>query len=191
MAEEKVYTRVKEAEEMIKKICAKQPDVCWCVKPNTIAVYAIENKERPKHCRVDAKIRPIKGSQKAIFQDNGIPFSYVIEVYWSDWNIWKEKKKQWLLLHEILHIASEEGKTLKHDCEDFKIILDKVGVNWSDNTAADNLPSLVDDDVKFNLALRPSLEDVDVDDDDDEKDEKGDKKEGKEGKDGKDGEEKE
>jgi len=155
---EKVYSRVTDAEEMIKKICQKQPDVLWCVRPEMVAVYGVENKERPETCNVEAKIKPVKGVEKAVLQDNNIPIRYIINLYWSDWREWKETKRQWVLFHELLHIHHEIGKTVKHDCEDFRIILDKIGVHGYD---ADNLPNLVDGDVKFNLDLRPSLDEED------------------------------
>lgn len=162
---EKQYSRVKEAEEMIVKLCAKQPEVLWCVKPNTVAVLGIENKERSEKNHTLAKIKTVKGCEKAIFQDSNIPIRYIVEVYWSDWNTWHDKKKQWIIFHELLHVHHEMTKAIKHDCEDFKIILDKVGVNWSDS---DTLPDLINDEVKFNLELRPSLGDVDKEEGDDE-----------------------
>lgn len=174
---EKQYSRVKEAEEIIKKLCEKQPEVLWCVKPNTVAVEGIENKERSEKNDTLAKIKPIKGCEKAILQDNNIPIRYVIELYYSDWNEWHEKKKQWVLFHELLHIHHEIGKTIKHDISDWKILVDKAGVEWQNS---DNLPDLINDDVKFNLELRPSLKDVEEDgvaeDGEEETDEKEEKK---------------
>lgn len=155
---EKVYSRIIEAEEMVKALCEKQPEVLWCVRPNMVAVMGIENKERSEKNKVLAKIKPIKGCEKAILQANNIDTRYIIEAYWSDWREWDEKKRQWIIFHELLHIHSEIGKTIKHDCEDFKLVLDKVGVNWIDSK---ELPNLILGDVKFNLELRPSMEEVD------------------------------
>ena len=160
---EKTYSRVTEAEEIIKKLCEKQPDVLWCVKPDMVAVLGIENKQRPEKNKVLAKIKPVKGCEKAILQINNIPIRYVIEIFYSDWNEWKERKRQWILFHELLHIHSEIGKTIKHDIADFKILVDKAGVNWLES---DKLPDLVNDDVKFDLELRPSLVDIGEDESD-------------------------
>jgi len=170
---EKVYTRVKDAEIIVKKLCEKQPDVLWCVKPDMVAVLGIENKERSEKNKVLAKIKPFKGCEKAILMENNIPVRYVIELYWSDWNDWNQKKRQWIIFHELLHIHSEIGKTVKHDCEDFKIILDKVGVNW---TTSDNLPNLIEDNVKFDLGLRPNLEESENDEIEDNKEKEEDEK---------------
>lgn len=158
MATEKVYSPVEEAQEVVKGLCKKYPDVLWTINnPEMIAVMGIENKERSEKNRVLAKIKPIKGSEKAIFLLNNIPVRYIIELYWSDFREWNITKKQWIIFHELLHIHYELGKTIRHDCEDFKIILDKVGVNW---ISSETLPNLLNDDVKFNLELRPSMEDV-------------------------------
>lgn len=156
----RVYSRVDEADAMIKGLCEKQPDAMGFVRPTSIAVMGIENSERNEKNHTLAKIKPIKGAEKAIFQLNNIPVRYVIELYWSDWNAWSTKQKQWILFHELLHCHPEFEKTIKHDCEDFKIILDKVGVDWSSNAKKDALPNLIDDDVKFNLELRPGIKDL-------------------------------
>jgi hypothetical protein len=161
MATEKLYSRVAEAEEIVKTLCEKYPDVLWCVRPQMVAVYGIENKERSEKCKVLAKIKAVKGVEKAIMKDNNIPVRYAIDLYWSDWREWKEPKRQWIIFHELLHIHSEVGKAIKHDCEDFRIILDKIGVMGYDS---EELPNLIINDVKFNLDLRPSMEEVDEED---------------------------
>jgi predicted metallopeptidase len=159
---EKVYSRVTEAEEMIRELCGKYPEALWCVRPQMVTVLGIENKERAEKNTTLAKIKPIKGCEKAILQDNNIPTRYIIEIYWSDWREWKETKRQWIMFHELIHIHSEVGKTIKHDCEDFKIVLDKVGVNW---ITSETLPNLLNEKVEFNLDLRPSMEDAEEEND--------------------------
>jgi len=161
---EHVYSRVHEAEEIIKGLCEKYPDVFWAVRVPSIYVMGIENKERPKSSNVLAKIKTVKGSEKAIFQENNIPVRFVIELYWSDWTEFSEKKKQYVLFHELLHVHPEFGRLIKHDSEDFAILLNTAGVKWIDKV--NELPDLLHDDVKFDLTLRPSL---DLEDDDGEK----------------------
>jgi hypothetical protein len=56
-----------------------------------------------------------------------------------------------------LHISEDQGKLLKYDCFDFKILLDAFGVNWEKR---DDLPSIIDGDVKFDLTLRPGIDDA-------------------------------
>lgn len=158
----RVYSKVEEADELIKGLCEAQPDVLWCVRPETITVMAIENSERNEKNTTLAKIKPVKGAEKAVFQANHIPTRYIIELFWSDWHAWSMRQKQWIIFHELLHVHPDFEKSIRHDCEDFKIILDKVGVEW---TKKDNLPDLLDKSTTFNLELRPSLNLNDEDDD--------------------------
>ena len=153
---EKLYSRVTEAEDMIVKLCEKQPEVLWAVKPSIISVLGIENKERSEKNKTLVKIKPVKGVEKAIMQQNNVSTRYILELYWSDWNTWKAEKRQWIILQMLLHIHSEVSKIINPDCIDFKIVIDKVGVNWIDSTS---LPNILEGDVKFNLELLPSLED--------------------------------
>lgn len=152
----RVYSKIDEADEIIKGLCEKQPELLWAVKPNTIIVLGIENSERSEKNKTLAKIIPIKGPEKALFQINNIAARYIIQTYWSDWNLWSMKQKQWILLHELLHCHPDFERTIRHDCEDWAILLDKVGVNWT--SKRDELPDLMNEDVKFNLKLLPNLE---------------------------------
>ena len=151
---EKVYDRSTEAEEIIKKLCDKCSDVLWAVRPNTIVVLGVSNKERPKSCDKLAVIKPIKGSFKSLVQIYNIDARYIIEFYFSDWNAWNEAQKVGVIFHELLHVASELGKTVKHDLQDFKIMVDKLGVDWIKNP---NLPNILTTKIDFNLALRPNV----------------------------------
>jgi len=168
----RIYTKIDDADVIVKGLCENQPDVLWCVRPETIAVMGIENCTRSEKNHTLAKIKPVKGTEKAIFQINNIPIRYIIECYWADWNLWNNAQRQWIILHELLHVHPEFEKTIPHDCEDFKIILDRVGVSWMDKK---DLPDLMNKDTKFNLELRPSLNLDDEDDDEikDKKDKKG------------------
>jgi len=159
---EKLYSRVTEAEDMIVKLCEKQPEVLWAVKPSIISVLGIENKERSEKNKTLVKIKPVKGVEKAIMQQNNVSTRYILELYWSDWNTWKAEKRQWIILQMLLHIHSEVSKIINPDCIDFKIVIDKVGVNWVDS---ENLPNIIDGEVKFNLDLLPSLEESEEEND--------------------------
>lgn len=52
-----------------------------------------------------------------------------------------------LMLHELMHIDEDFEKLVKHDLEDFKVIIAKYGANWDiDN----NLPDILEneDEIK-------------------------------------------
>ena len=147
---EKYYSEVKAAKEIVSGLCKKYPDVFWAItNPDIVMVLGIENKERGKKNKTLAKIKSVKAEEKTILRENNIPVRYIITLYYSDWNEWNEKKKQWIIFHELLHIHHEVGKLIKHDISDWKILVDKVGVSWIDS---DTLPDLLNDEVKFNFA---------------------------------------
>jgi predicted metallopeptidase len=163
---EKIYSEVKDAKEIISNLCKKYPDIFWTItNPDIVVVLGIENKERSKKNKTLAKIKSVKAEEKTILRENNIPVRYIVTLYYSDWNNWQPKTKQWILFHELLHIHQEFGKMIKHDINDWKILVDKVGVSWINS---ENLPDLVNDDVKFNLDLRPSMQDIDDEDNDEE-----------------------
>ena len=152
---EKTYSKVTEAEEMIEKLVKKYPELLWQIKPRIVTVLGVENKERSKNCHKLAQVKAVRGAEKAVMQIHNVDVRYIIELYWSDWNAWSVELKQWIVLHELLHVSFEIGKVIKHDCEDFRIILDAVGVDWTNKV--DGLPNLLREDVKFNLNLRPNV----------------------------------
>jgi len=159
-----VYSRVPEAEEIIKKLCEKYPDVLWAVRSENVAVLGIENRERSEKNRTLAKIKAVKGTEKAIYISNNIPIRYIIEVYWSDINEWSTELKQAILFHELLHCHPEFDRTVKHDSEDFRVMIGSkdFGVDW---TQRKDLPNLLTDDVKFDLQLLPKIEELEDEED--------------------------
>lgn len=154
---EKVYSRVMEAEEMIAKLCEKQPKLLWRVRPQTVQVWGVENKERADGNKTLAKIKAVKGVEKAIMQDANLSVRYHLDIYWSDWKQWKENQKQGILIHELLHIHEEPGKLIKHDIEDFRILLDKTGVK---DDSYENFPDVFINDVEFDMNLLPKTEEI-------------------------------
>lgn len=166
MAEEKIYEKVDEAERIAADLCAKYPDVLWRVTPNKIAVLGITNRERSEKSKDLFKIAPIKGSQKALNIIYHVPISYIVEVFWSDWNEWTQNLKEWVVLKALLSVSENEGRVIKPDCREFRIILDIVGVDWEKK---DDLPCLSAGGVPFNLDLRPAIDDGEEKDEMDEK----------------------
>lgn len=157
--EARTYARVTEAEKLIEQLQAKHPDLFWAVRPGQIAVMGVDNQQRGEKAvaknPANAKLRLVKGAEKAIFETNSIPIRYIIELYWSDWNVWSPVYRQWVITNAIMEVTPEEEKRNKKDCVGFKVLIDVSGVNW--DREPDKLPNLLTDDVKFNLDLRPGL----------------------------------
>lgn len=156
---EKIYEKIPEAQEIITELAAKYTDELWAVRPEMVIVLGVSNKERPKSSKKLASISPLKGATKALMQINNVNTRYLIELYCADWSEWSRARKEWVIFHELIHIDSEIGKTVKHDIEDFRIVVDAAGVDWFNDP---NLPTLLTGDkVEFNLNLRPNVPDVD------------------------------
>ena len=69
---ERVYSRVTAAETIIQNLCATHSEALWQVMPNQVIVLGIENSDRSKKNNVLAKVRPIKGVEKATLTLNNI-----------------------------------------------------------------------------------------------------------------------
>jgi len=151
---EKTYEEVSEGMEICKKLCEMYPSELWAVRPEIVTVLGVSNKDKSEKNKKLAVCIPIKGVNKSLMQLNSINTRYVIELYWSDWNKWTKAQKVAIMFHELLHIDNEIGKTVKHDVEDFRLMVDKLGVDWFDE---EDLPNLLENKVKFNLAMRANV----------------------------------
>lgn len=153
---ERTYSVIKEAQDIINKLVERYPDVLWQIRPNQIAVLGIDNKEPGKRSQ-DVSVRSAKNAEKAILMMNNIPIRFIIELFWVKWNTWDTPKKEWKILKSLLMISVDEGKLVKPDCVEFKLILDQVSFDWDAEGAV--LPSLtIGDPVKFDMNLRPGLD---------------------------------
>jgi len=165
MAEEKEYTVLPEAKEIIKSLVERYPKILWTVRPELIEVLGVVNKERPKSSKKMATIRKVAGATKALLEHNRIPIEYIVELFCSDWQPMSPQKREWLLFHEVLHIPGPDEKGLiDHDTKDYSLILDAAGLNWWDR---DDLPLLSTGDlVPFKEELAVKLHKKDGDDPD-------------------------
>jgi len=150
------YERLTQAEDMIRDLATKYKDALWRVIPSSIMVLSITNSDRSEKNHCLAKVKLMKGVEQAVMELNNIKVRYVIELYGSDWSKWTEAQKQWIIFHELMHVHEEGDQLVKHDCEDFKMIIDAAGISWVDNA---NLPNMLTSDVEFDLELRPGLDD--------------------------------
>lgn len=107
------------------------------IKDSSVRVVFLES-DLPK--KAD-KEKLVLGECEKIPSKNqwAINYDFAITVY--EPNIYGMSKKQIeiLLFHELLHIGIDYGdngevySVRKHDLEDFKIIIDRFGTEWSDH----------------------------------------------------------
>ncbi len=157
----RTYSRVAEASEMIGTLCDRYPEAFWCVRPETIAVMGIDNVERSEKAvakqPIWSRMRHVKGVEKAIFNENDIKESHIIEVHWADWNMWKESIRAAVLAQHLFEITPDDEVKNGPDCVGFKILYNVLGVNWEKDNGS-GIPNLLTSDVKFDLDLRPGLD---------------------------------
>lgn len=70
----------------------------------------------------------------------GIPCDFTITVFEPNVEGLTEEQLRILLFHELLHVGiefmsdgSEKYSVIEHDLEDFKLIIDRFGTDWSKN----------------------------------------------------------
>jgi hypothetical protein len=153
---ERTYSVITEGQEIVAALAERYPEVLWQVRPAQIAVLGIDNKEPTKRSK-DFQVRSVRNAEKAVLQMHNVKTRYIIEFYWARWNTWDTARKEWAILNSLLRISVDEGKLIRPDCVEFKILLDKVSFDWDSEGAV--LPSLtVGDPVEFDLDLRPGLD---------------------------------
>jgi len=138
MADDKSYTISDEGNQLVKQLRERYPNELKNVIPEEIVVMQIED-EPPKSKDWAAKIHIVKGAIKTILTIWKCPAKFYIELYEDEWRAWSNGYRQWVIFHELLHVPDPEASGLvKHDVEDFGVIIDKVGFDWA------NSPSLPD-----------------------------------------------
>ena len=158
----RTYSPVTEAEEMVKDLCEKYPDVFWTIKPEQIVIRGIDNVDRSEKAveknPLWSKLSNVKGVERAIFAENNIGVRYIIELFWSDWNVWRDSLKLAVIAKNLLEITPDVDKKNRPDCVGFKILYKALGINWERDDGT-GIPNLLLADIDFDLELRPGLED--------------------------------
>ena len=159
----RIYSKVNEASDMIETLLNKHPEAFWCIKPEQVAVMGIENVERSEKAiakqPIWSRMRNVKGVEQAIFKENNINIRYIIETFWSDWNNWRASIKAAVLSSHLFEITPDAEVKNAHDCIGFNILYKTLGINWQRDDG-NGIPNLLLDDVKFDLDLRPGLEEL-------------------------------
>lgn len=130
-----------EAKDIVDELSRKFISILSGVNPEEISCIIAMDGKSPNKGKTLAKIKKVDDKTKAA---TGTTFNFIIEIYADNWFGLSEVQKQWVILHELLHIDpnSEDAKLRKHDVEDFSAILKTYGVDYIDS----DLPDLLDDE---------------------------------------------
>jgi predicted metallopeptidase len=152
--EEKLYRPCEEANAIVKELADRYDSVLWTVNPNEVAVFTIDNVDKPASNKTLAKITHVSNIYKALLEQHNVKVKYLIEIYGSDWGNWNATTKQWVLFHELLHVPAPNTRGLiKHDVQDFALTVDVVGLDmgYEENDKLPNL--LLNEPVQFRKEL--------------------------------------
>jgi hypothetical protein len=157
--EEKEYAILDEGNEMVAQLQKRYEKILWAVIPEQVVVLGVTNKERPKTMRKLATITRINAAHRAIIKHLRGKVKFFIALYCSDWVAWSNPRRQWILLHELLHIPEQDEMSglIKHDVEDWGLLIDAAGIDWFNK---ESLPDLLVGEMypfKESLALRLHL----------------------------------
>jgi len=143
MAGDASYVLLHEADDVVKKLCSKYPEELANVSLDEVAIVAIEGVDRPETKKCFAKIKGLRPPVSLLTSGK----NYIVELYMSDWENWTVAQRNIVIFHELLHINGE-GKNKKHDLEDFKMLVNKLGIDYAGN------PDVVDilaEDVDWSI----------------------------------------
>jgi predicted metallopeptidase len=130
-----------EVKDIVHELSRKFISILSGVNPDEVSCIIAMDGKAPNKGQTLSKIRKVNNKTQAA---TGTTFNFIIEVYADNWFGLSETQKQWVILHELLHIDpnSEDPKLRKHDVEDFSAILKTYGVDYIDS----DLPNLLDDE---------------------------------------------
>ena len=122
-----------EYSEIAAKVLANEPSLQDIVKSQATIVYLASDKAKTgKGKIIHAECEKVADKNKW-----AIPCDFTITVYEPNCEGFTEDQLYILLFHELLHVGIEfeDGKERyyirPHDYEDFKLIIDRYGTNWS------------------------------------------------------------
>ena len=120
--------------EMAKKIIEEEPLLTDIANSHATIIYL--GSDNPK----TAKGKTVCGEAEKVQDKNkwAIPADFTITVFEPNTAGFTEEQMRILLFHELLHIGiefTEDGQEKysirPHDYEDFKVIIDRYGTEWS------------------------------------------------------------
>jgi predicted metallopeptidase len=119
--------------EVAAELIAEEPALEYIAESNVTIVYLSSDLEKTnKGKRVCGQCEKVPDKYRW-----GIPADFTITVFEPNVEKFTDEQIKILLFHELLHIGIEEDGNEEryfirpHDLEDFKLIIDRFGTEWS------------------------------------------------------------
>lgn len=122
--------------EMAEELIKEEPDLAY-IKDSKVRIAYLKS-DAAKKAGGD---RVVHGECEKVQAKNrwAIDYDYTITLFYNNNIGMSPEQIRILLFHELLHIGIDYGQDgeevysiRKHDLEDFKAIVDRYGVNWSE-----------------------------------------------------------
>lgn len=120
-----------EYRELAEEVISEQEDLVWLGSVRIEYIVSTEAKTYHEKAILGKCVRIDELYQTYV------PFDFFIIIYAPNITLLDRDQKKILLHHELLHIGIEETKgelkyrVVPHDVEDFRLILEKYGLDWS------------------------------------------------------------
>lgn len=130
----KNYKRSEEYREIAERVIDKQEDLHW-IRDVGVQIDYVESSQRKVSNRklTFAECMKVKEIYNLYTE-----FDFIITVYSPNVAGLTEEQKEILMYHELLHVGVHESNagelvyvTNPHDVEDFKVVLEKYGLDWA------------------------------------------------------------
>ena len=119
--------------EIAVELIAEEPALEYIAESNVTIVYLSSDSEKTnKGKRVCGQCEKVPDKYRW-----GIPADFTITVFEPNVEKFTDEQIKILLFHELLHVGIEEDGNEEryfirpHDLEDFKLIIDRFGTEWS------------------------------------------------------------
>lgn len=113
--------------ELAKQVIEENPELEYLrTAPVTIIFLASTHKKKGKGKSVYGQCEKVQEKNKW-----GIPADFTITIFEPNVAGMTEEQLKILLFHELLHVGRDYESITPHDLEDFKIIVDRYGVDWA------------------------------------------------------------
>lgn len=128
---------IKEAEQLVERLCELYPEKLGHIDPGTIGCAAIVNKDRPDSADWDHKLKGIK-EPESLYSSK----QYVIWFHKNTWDAYDKKQRAMMIMRALLRVPEEpDGSVVSEDLKDIKCLVRTFGVDYMNNP---NIPDISD-----------------------------------------------
>lgn len=125
------YKKTNEYDEILKDLLTTESELSYITENGiSVGIVAGNTKKMKGSATVYADCRKVPEMYRLF-----APFDFIITIYEPSCRMFCDEQMRILIFHELLHIGVKNGKmfTRVHDLEDFKLIIDRYGVDWDAN----------------------------------------------------------